>query len=63
VQQGEYPDEGFMRVNVDVGGPAAKQFALLIEGEGPRNALDPLADKSLLGSMSTRRWFRAKRKY
>ncbi|WP_205623044.1 hypothetical protein [Sciscionella marina] len=34
VQQGEHPDEGFVRVNVGVGGPATKQFALLIEGEG-----------------------------
>jgi hypothetical protein len=34
MQEREYPDQGLMRVSIGVGGPAAEQGALLVEGEG-----------------------------
>lgn len=63
MQQGEHAQQGFVRVDVFVGGPAAEDLTLLVEGEGPAaEAVRLLRSQVRVGSTSTMCWERAKRK-
>ena len=63
MQKRQDPDESFMGMDREIGGPAAKQLALLIDRErSAAKSLEGLRARSRVGSMSTRRRVRANRK-